>query len=70
MVYYDRTMKEEAVMKDLTKGVLVGIISVFAIKGVYNKGYNDALTMANEKLQEAMDIAKSKVEKLKNEGES
>ena len=57
-------------MNNLTRGVIIGVLGVFAVKGIYNKGYNDALTMANEKLQEAMDIAKSKVEEMKNEGES
>lgn len=70
MCYYDRTMKEETVMRDSTKGVIVGVLSVFVLKGAYNKGYNDALTLANRELQNVIDSVKSKVEKIKNEGES
>lgn len=70
MCYYDRTMKEEAVMRDLTRGVIVGVLSVFAVKAIYNKGYNDALSMANRELQKVLDEVKSKVEEMKNEGES
>lgn len=70
MCYYDRTIKEETVMRDLTKGVIVGVLGVFTVKVIYNKGYNDALTLANHELQKVLDEVKSKVEEIKNEGES
>ena len=60
MFYYDRTMKEESIMKDVTKGVIIGAVGVVALKRIYIKGYMDALRKANRILDDALNTAKSK----------
>lgn len=62
MFYYDRTIKEEAVMSKLSKVALIMALGSIVLEYGYNLGYKSALRKCDNELQVVINVVKSSLE--------